>query len=98
MKILFCANQFQTRIVGPSVLAEMLMTINDCYSQHEIRVLTEDVLENSDKVYKMTTHYPNTLQAVDFVFRNFSYLKHLKKIHKTYPFDVVFVLLAWLVA
>ncbi len=89
MKILFCANQFQNRIVGPAVLAEMLMTINDCYPQHEIRILTEDVAQDSEKIYKFTTHYPRLLQAFDFIMRNRSYQKRIKNIYKTYSFDII---------
>ena len=89
MKILFCANQFQNRIVGPAILADMLMTINDRYPQHEIRILTEDVDKETDKIYKLTTHYPRPLQALDFLLRNRSYQRALKNIYKTYPFDIV---------
>ena len=89
MKIIFCANHYQSRIVGPAVLTEMLLKINDWYPQHEIRILTEDVAESSEKIYKLTTHYPRPIHALDIFLRNFSYKNALKRIYKEYPFDIV---------
>ncbi len=89
MKIIFCANHYQSRIVGPAVLTEMLLKINDWYPQHEIRILTEDVAESSKKIYKLTTNYPRPIHALDIFLRNFSYKNALKRIYKDYPFDVV---------
>ena len=89
MKIIFCANHYQSRIVGPAILTEMLLKINDWYPQHEIRILTEDVAESSEKIYKLTTHYPRPIHALDIFLRNFSYKNALKRIYKDYPFDVV---------
>ncbi len=89
MKIIFCANHYQSRIVGPAILTEMLLKINDWYPQHEIRILTEDVAESSEKIYKLTTNYPRPIHALDIFLRNFSYKNALKSIYKEYPFDVV---------
>jgi colanic acid/amylovoran biosynthesis glycosyltransferase len=89
MKIIFCANHYQSRIVGPAILTEMLLKINDWYPEHEIRILTEDVAESSEKIYKLTTNYPRPIHALDIFLRNFSYKNALKRIYKEYPFDVV---------
>ena len=89
MKIIFCANSYQSRIVGPAILTEMLLKINDWYPEHEIRILTEDVVESSEKIYKLTTNYPRPIHALDIFLRNFSYKNALKSIYKDYPFDVV---------
>ena len=89
MKIIFCANSYQSRIVGPAILTEMLLKINDWYPQHEIRILTEDVAESSEKIYKLTTNYPRPIHALDIFLRNFSYKNALKSIYKDYPFEVV---------
>ena len=89
MKIIFCANNYETRIVGPAALTEMLLKINDWYPEHEIRILTEDVVESSEKIYKLTTNYPRPIHALDIFLRNFSYKNALKSIYKDYPFDVV---------
>ena len=89
MKIIFCANSYQSRIVGPAVLTEMLLKINDWYPQHEIRILTEDVAQSSEKIYKLTTNYPRPIHALDIFLRNFSYKNALKRIYKDYPFDIV---------
>lgn len=89
MKIIFCANSYQSRIVGPAVLTEMLLKINDWYPQHEIRILTEDVAQSSEKIYKLTTNYPRPIHTLDIFLRNFSYKNALKRIYKDYPFDIV---------
>ena len=89
MKIIFCANSYQSRIVGPAILTEMLLKINDWHPEHEIRILTEDVAESSEKIYKLTTNYPRPIHALDIFLRNFSYKNALKRIYKEYPFDVV---------
>ena len=89
MKIIFCANNYETRIVGPAVLTEMLLKVNDWYPQHEIRILTEDVAQSNEKIYKLTTNYPRSIRTLDIFLRNFSYKNALKQIYKDYPFDIV---------
>jgi colanic acid/amylovoran biosynthesis glycosyltransferase len=89
MKILVCANSFSSHVVGMSVFSQHLFKVNDTYSDHDIRFLTEDTAISTDKIYKFKAHYPRRLVALDFIFRQFSFYHHVRKIRKDFPFDIL---------
>lgn len=90
MKILFCANIYESGIVGPARFAEMLMKINDVFpGQHEVRILTADVSVEKHRVYKMTFSMPRLLRFFEFFFRSLSFYRGIKSIRKSYDFDIV---------
>jgi glycosyltransferase involved in cell wall biosynthesis len=91
MKTLFCANIYETGIVGPARFAEMLLRINDLYKgQHEVRILTADVSEEQFPVYKMNLRYPKPLRFLDMFFRGWAFYRGIRRIQKEYDYDVLF--------
>jgi colanic acid/amylovoran biosynthesis glycosyltransferase len=89
MKILVCANSFGTRVVGPSVFNQHLFKINEEYKEHDVRFLTEDTDVSTDKIYAFKSVYPRRLIALDFVFRQWDFYRHAKRIHQEFPFDAL---------
>ncbi|MFQ5448594.1 MAG: glycosyltransferase family 4 protein, partial [Saprospiraceae bacterium] len=90
MKILFCADIYETKYVGPARFAEMLLHINEIYKGiHEVRVLTADVAEEQMPVYKMSLRYPKFLRFLDPLSRGWKYYRAIRRIENEYEFDVV---------
>lgn len=90
MKILFCTNAFETVSNGPAKFAQLLLSINTLYPQHEIRILTEDVTASTKNVYKQTVSIHRALRPFGMFIRMFLYHNTAMKLHKTeFPFDVL---------
>ena len=89
MKILVCANSFGSRVVGPSVFNQHLFKINETYKEHDVRFLTQDIDVSTEKIYQFKAHYPQSLIALDFIFRQWYFYRHAKRIYKEFPFDVL---------
>ncbi len=88
MKILFCTNTFETVANGPAKFANILLNLNNLHPQHEIRILTEDVVTPGDKVYKITVNIPQLLKFAGMFLRMFQYHHAAMRIRKTeYCFD-----------
>lgn len=93
MKILFCTNAFENVTNGPVRFANIILEINELFPNHELRVLTEDVsegrLEELKYVYKVKLNIPRLLKPFGQLLRWFIYYREIKKIQKTYNFDVL---------
>lgn len=89
MKILICTNTFQKRTNGTALFPNLMLKINEISLFHEIRIVTPDTVQSYDKVIKMVFKYPRILHAFYILLCNFSYYKVLKKIRKTYDFDIL---------
>jgi len=90
MKILFCTNKFQEVSNGPAKFANLILEINQHYPEHEIRILTEDVKESSDKVYRLDLRYPRYLAMFSHLFRMGQYHQIAMQIRKAdFNFDVL---------
>jgi colanic acid/amylovoran biosynthesis glycosyltransferase len=93
MKILFCAQVFESRFVGPAVLAEHLLLLNSAECTNEIRILTPDIsetiLEDNRKIYKLPISYPRFLRSLDFILLQAAYYRAVKDIRRTFKFDVL---------
>ena len=89
MKILICTNFFEKRTNGTALFPNFMLKANEMYATHEIRVVTPDATQSYDKVIKVVFEYPPIVHAFYSLLCNFSYYKALKKIYKTYPFDIV---------
>jgi glycosyltransferase involved in cell wall biosynthesis len=90
MKILFCTNIYEKAVVGPARFTEMLLKINSQYKgEHEVRILTSDIREESLPAYKMKCNLPRYLRIFDIFIRGFIFYKHLRRIRKEYDFEVV---------
>jgi len=87
MKVLFCTNVFEKVSNGPAKFANLL--IRDSSETDEIRILTEDCRENSDKVYKVPIKIPSLLQPLSQFIRMVQYHRKAMEIRKTFPFDVL---------
>jgi colanic acid/amylovoran biosynthesis glycosyltransferase len=89
MKILICTGFFEKRTNGTALFPNFALKINELYPQHEVRVVTPDVSQSYDKVFKVEFKYPRPVHAFYSLLTNFSYYKVLKKIQKEYDFDLV---------
>ncbi|TAE41745.1 MAG: glycosyltransferase [Runella slithyformis] len=93
MKILFCTNAFERVTNGPVRFANIILEINALYPQHELRILTEDVSENRlphlPQVHRVEVQIPRWLKPLGQILRWFIYYREIKKIEKSYDFDVL---------
>ncbi len=93
MKILFCTNAFENVTNGPVRFANIILEINELFPNHEVKVVTEDVseerLEKLKYVYKVKVAIPRLLKPFGQLLRWFIYYRKVKKIEKTYDFDVL---------
>lgn len=93
MKILFCTNAFENVTNGPVRFANIILEINTLFSQHELRVLTEDVsdarLQTLKYVYPLKFTIPRFLKPLGQILRWFIYYRKIKEIEKSYDFDVL---------
>ena len=90
MKILVVTNIFETTVNGPFYLPHWLLKINDLYPQHEVRIVTDDVSEPSDKIYKIQIKYARHLKKFASVLDNIPFYRACLKIKKEYDYDIVF--------
>ncbi len=90
MKILFCTNAFENVTNGPAKFANLLLKINETYSEHQIKILTEDVSSDTKNVYKLNIKYPKILKLFSHYFRIQQYHNKAKEIkEKEYNWDVI---------
>jgi glycosyltransferase involved in cell wall biosynthesis len=89
MKILLCTNSFENIVNGPAKFANLILEINQLYPNHQVKILTEDSTQPHEHVYKVDLHLPPYLKPFSQFLRMFIYHKYTRKIHKTYPFDVL---------
>ena len=93
MKILFCTNAFENVTNGPVRFANIILEINELFPKHEVRIVTEDVsekrLEKLKYVYKVKVAIPRLLKPFGQLLRWFIYYRKVKKIEKTYDFDIL---------
>lgn len=90
MRILFCTNKFTEVSNGPAKFANLILQINQLYPQHQIRILTEDIVESTDEVYKLDLKYPNYLQLLSQFIRIFAYHRAARRLRATsFSFDVI---------
>jgi colanic acid/amylovoran biosynthesis glycosyltransferase len=89
MKILICTSFFEKRTNGTALFPNFALKINDLYPKHEVRIVTPDVSQSYDKVFKVEFKYPRPFHAFYTFLCNFSFYKAIKKIQKEYDFDVV---------
>lgn len=90
MKILFCTNKFANVSNGPAKFAHLLLDINRLYGgQHELRILTEDVAQESKYIYKLDLRYPASLRLASQFFRMRAYHQAAQAIRAIYDFDVI---------
>ncbi|MBI1223987.1 MAG: glycosyltransferase [Bacteroidetes bacterium] len=90
MKILFCANIFESSVVGPARLAENLLKINELHSEkHELYILTADAKLGYHNVYAFKYFCPKVFRFLDFWFHGRAYHKNIKKLLETHEFDAI---------
>lgn len=90
MKILFCTNKFANVTNGPAKFAHLLLDINRTYAgRHELRILTEDVAQESKYIYKLDLRYPSKLRLASQFFRMRAYHQAAQAIRAIYDFDVI---------
>jgi colanic acid/amylovoran biosynthesis glycosyltransferase len=89
MKILICTSFFEKRTNGTALFPNFALKINDLYPQHEVRVVTHDVSQSYDKVFRVEFKYPRPIHAFYTLLSNFSFYRAIKKIKKEYDFDIV---------
>lgn len=89
MKILFCTNAFENITNGPAKFANLILEINEKYTEHEIRVLTEDITHERQYVYKVNLRIPRLLKPLGQFLRMFVYYRKIKRIGREYAYDVI---------
>jgi colanic acid/amylovoran biosynthesis glycosyltransferase len=89
MRILLCSPTFRTITHGPAKFANLVLKVNELYPEHEIRILTEDIEESSEKVHRIDIRYPRPVHALGKFLRMWSYHNAAKRIRQEYPFDVL---------
>lgn len=90
MRILFCTNSFHHITNGPAKFANLILEINAIYPEHEIRILTEDVEESNNNVYKLYFKIPKFLKPFGQVLRMFQYHKAAMDIYnQDFKFDII---------
>lgn len=94
MRILFCTSTFEHVNHGPAKFANLLLSINNLYTEHEVRILTEDVANENlaqygGKVYKVTFQFNKIQQLVGLLYRMVPYYKEAISIKSHYDYDVV---------
>ncbi len=89
MKILLCTNVFEVVENGPVKFANLLLSINEQYPQHEVRILTEDVTAPRRYVHKVSL--PEWLRAspVSQFVRMGVYHREARQVRREFPFDVL---------
>jgi colanic acid/amylovoran biosynthesis glycosyltransferase len=89
MRILLSSPTFRTITHGPAKFANLVLKVNELYPEHEIRILTEDIEESSEKVHRIDIRYPRPVHALGKFLRMWSYHNAAKRIRQEYPFDVL---------
>jgi glycosyltransferase involved in cell wall biosynthesis len=90
MKILFCANIFESGVVGPARFAENLLKINDLYkNEHQVFILTADAKQSGPFVFKFQYNCPKLIRILDFLLLGFAYWSRVRRLHASHQFDVV---------
>ncbi|WP_028522428.1 glycosyltransferase family 4 protein [Runella limosa] len=93
MKIVFCTNAFENVTNGPVRFANSILEINECFPEHELRILTEDVsderLASLRYVHKVPVKIPRLLKPLGQILRWFIYYRHVKALEKSFDFDVL---------
>jgi glycosyltransferase involved in cell wall biosynthesis len=89
MKVLFCTNSFELITNGPAKFANLLWKISEEYPDIEVRILTEDVSEEKERVYKMKVQYSPIFRYLGQVIRIFLYRKNIRQIKSTYSYDIL---------
>ncbi len=89
LKILFCTNAFENVTNGPAKFANLLLKINDMYNDVEIRILTENVINETEKIYKLDLSYPKPLKLLSHFFRMYQYHQKAMQIKKEYNWDII---------
>lgn len=68
----------------------MLLKMNEMYDGvHEVRILTADVRDAKIPVYKISFRIPRMLRFFDFFFRGIAFYKGIRKVRKSYDFDLI---------
>lgn len=88
MKVLFCTNAFERVTNGPAKFAHLLLN-NASIVDMEVKILTEDVLESNDNVYKLNLKIPSYLKPLGQFIRMWKYHYAAMKIQQKYQFDVL---------
>lgn len=89
MKVLFCTNSFELITNGPAKFANLLWRIGEVHPDIELRVLTEDISEPKERVYKMEVRYSPVFRYLGQVIRIFLYRKYIKRIRAEFDYDVL---------
>jgi colanic acid/amylovoran biosynthesis glycosyltransferase len=89
MKVLFCTNSFELITNGPAKFANLLWRIGEQYPDIEMRILTEDISEPRERVYKMEVRYSPVFRYLGQVIRIFLYRKNIRCIRKTFDYDIL---------
>ena len=89
MKILFCTNNFERVTNGPAKFANLLWEMPFHHPDVEVRILTEDISEVKERVYKLDVSYPSAFSYLGQIIRVFLYAKKIKQVLKEYPADVL---------
>ncbi|GHB83293.1 glycosyltransferase family 4 protein [Persicitalea jodogahamensis] len=89
MKILFCTNVFEVVENGPVKFANLLLRINDLYPEHELRILTEDIVEPRPNVHKVVISDFWKSSLLSQFIRMTAYHRAAMQLREAFPFDVL---------
>lgn len=88
MRILFCTNRFEQVTNGPAKFAKNLSSHS---GSEDIRffILTEDVKQSSNNVFKIKINLPKPLRYFSQFYRMIKYMIESNKLDKNYSFDYI---------
>jgi colanic acid/amylovoran biosynthesis glycosyltransferase len=90
MKILICSNAFEHITNGPAKFVNLILKINELYPDHEVRILTEDIIDDRNFVFPLKLTIPSLFKPFGQVIRMFLYHKEAMRIRKEeFEFDVL---------
>lgn len=79
MKILVCTNSFEHVVNGPAKFANLILDINQLYPQHQVHILTEDIITERPHVHKVALRFPRLLKPLGQFLRMFIYHRYARK-------------------
>jgi len=88
-----CSSTYEGITHGPAKFANLVMKINEHYTEHEVRTITRDIAKESpDLIYKFERSYPPLIGAFWEYWDNRLFLRHIERVLKEFPADaIVFV-------
>ncbi len=89
MKILLCTTTFRNITNGPTKFANLLYQNGNGIYGIEVHILTEDVSEDTERLYKCKLGSIKKLLPLAPVYRMFKYYNKANQLNKLYDFDYI---------